>query len=67
MAIVLQLCFSPRGASTFVFVFKRRGYKKGNRVGYNMISIRTLSLFIYFTYIFYRYNYLYLEEHVMVF
>jgi hypothetical protein len=27
-----------------------RGYKKGNRVGYNMISIRTLSLLTYFTY-----------------
>jgi hypothetical protein len=27
------------------------GYNKGNRVGYDMISIRTLSLLIYFTYI----------------
>jgi hypothetical protein len=29
-----------------------RGYKQGNRVGYNMISIRALSQLIYFTYIF---------------
>jgi hypothetical protein len=28
------------------------GYKKGNRVGYNMIKIRILSLLAYFTYIF---------------
>jgi hypothetical protein len=28
-----------------------RGYKEGNRVGYNMIPIRTLSLLAYFTYI----------------
>jgi hypothetical protein len=30
----------------------RRGYKECNRVGYNMISIRTLSLLDYFIYIF---------------
>jgi hypothetical protein len=42
------------------------GYKEGNRVDYNMISIRTLSLLAYFTYIFYRYNYLCLGKHVMV-
>jgi hypothetical protein len=29
-----------------------RGYKEGNRAGYNMISIKTLSLLAYFTYIF---------------
>jgi hypothetical protein len=29
-----------------------RGYKEGNRIGYNMILIRTLSLLSYFTYIF---------------
>jgi hypothetical protein len=28
-----------------------RGYKEGNRVSYNMIPIRTLSLLAYFTYI----------------
>jgi hypothetical protein len=31
-----------------------------------MIPIRTLSLLAYFTYIFYRYNYLCLGEHVMI-
>jgi hypothetical protein len=29
-----------------------RGYKEGNRVGYNMIQIKILSLLGYFTYIF---------------
>jgi hypothetical protein len=29
-----------------------RGYKEGNQVSYNMISIRTLSLLVCFTYIF---------------
>jgi hypothetical protein len=29
-----------------------QGYKEGNRVSYNMIPIRTLSLLAYFTYIF---------------
>jgi hypothetical protein len=29
-----------------------RAYKEGNRAGYNMISIKTLSLLAYFTYIF---------------
>jgi hypothetical protein len=29
-----------------------RGYKEGNRVSYNMISIRTLSLLTYSIYIF---------------
>jgi hypothetical protein len=28
-----------------------RGYREGNRVGYNMISSMTLSLLAYFTYI----------------
>jgi hypothetical protein len=40
------------GASTPPFIFKEHGYKEGNRVGYNMISIRILSLLNYFTYIF---------------
>jgi hypothetical protein len=38
----LPLILYPRG----------REYKKSNRVGYNMISIRILSLPDYFTYIF---------------
>jgi hypothetical protein len=39
------LFFSPGGGGGV-------GYKEGNRVGYNMIPIRTLSLLAYFTYIF---------------
>jgi hypothetical protein len=35
-----------------ILLYPRRGYKECNRVGYNMISIRTLSLLVYFTYIF---------------
>jgi hypothetical protein len=37
------------GASTPPFISKGRGYKEGNRVTYNMIPIRTLSLLAYFT------------------
>jgi hypothetical protein len=29
-----------------------RGYREGKRVDYNMIPIRTLSLLVYFTYIY---------------
>jgi hypothetical protein len=29
-----------------------RGYKEGNRVGYNMIPIKIVSMLAYFTYIF---------------
>jgi hypothetical protein len=39
--VSLPLLLYPRG----------RGYKKGNRVSYNMILIITLSLLTYFTYI----------------
>jgi hypothetical protein len=42
MGVPLPLLLYPRG----------RDYKKGNRVGYNIIPIRTLSLLTYFTYIF---------------
>jgi hypothetical protein len=46
-------CYCPLwGASTPPFIFKVWGYKEGNQVSYNMISIRTLSLLTYFTYIF---------------
>jgi hypothetical protein len=38
-----------------------RGYKESNRVGYNMITVKTLS-----TCLFYRHSYLHLGEHVMV-
>jgi hypothetical protein len=40
--VPLPLLLYPRG----------RGYKEGNRVSYNMILIKTLSLLAYFTYIF---------------
>jgi hypothetical protein len=40
--VPLPLLLYPRG----------RGYKEGNRVNYNMILIKTLSLLAYFTYIF---------------
>jgi hypothetical protein len=42
----------PWGASTSPFISWGRGYKEDNRVSYNMIPIRTLSLLDYFTYIF---------------
>jgi hypothetical protein len=41
-----------RGASNSSFIYKGRDYKEGNWVNYNMILIRTLSLLVYFTYIF---------------
>jgi hypothetical protein len=41
VGVPLPLLLYPRG----------RGYKKGNRVSYNMILIITLSLLTYFTYI----------------
>jgi hypothetical protein len=42
LGVPLPLLLYPRG----------RGYKEGNRVGYNIISIRTLSLLTYFVNIF---------------
>jgi hypothetical protein len=45
---------------------KGRGYKEDNRVGYNMISIRTLSLLTYFTYISIYIPIYAKGEHVMV-
>jgi hypothetical protein len=44
------------GASTLPFISRGRGYKEHNWVGYNIIPIRTLSLLIYFTYIFININ-----------
>jgi hypothetical protein len=46
-----QLVLFSRGVSTSPFISRGRGYKDGNWVGYNMISIMTLSLLAYFTYI----------------
>jgi hypothetical protein len=45
--VPLPLLLYPRG----------RGSKEGNQVDYNMITIRTLSLLVYFKYIFYRFIY----------
>jgi hypothetical protein len=53
MTIGVLLCLSLGGCLYPSFYIQGgRGYKEGNRVGYNMISIRTLSLLAYFTYIF---------------
>jgi hypothetical protein len=47
VAVVVVLC----GVPLPLLLYPRdRGYKEGNRVGCNMISIRTLSLLVYFTY-----------------
>jgi hypothetical protein len=45
--LVLYGCLYPS-----FYIQGGRGYKKGNRVSYNIIIIRTLSLLVYFTYIF---------------
>jgi hypothetical protein len=53
MTIVLYVYVVFWGASTPPFISKGGGgYKKGNRVGYNMIPIRIIFLLAYFTYIF---------------
>jgi hypothetical protein len=52
MAIGVAVSIVLLGASTPPFIPKGgRGYKEGNRVGYNMTPTRTLSLLTYFTYI----------------
>jgi hypothetical protein len=40
------------GASTPPFISRDARLQEGNRVGYNMISIRTRSLLAYFIYFF---------------
>jgi hypothetical protein len=52
MAIGVVLKMSPVGCTYPSFYIQGGGYKEGNRVIYNMIPIRTLSLLVYFTYIF---------------
>jgi hypothetical protein len=43
----------PRGVPLPLLLYPRgRGYEEGNRVSYNMITIKNLSLLAYFTYIF---------------
>jgi hypothetical protein len=50
-----------------IYIQGGRCYKEGNRVGYNMIPIRTLSLSTCLFYIYvYRYYYLHLTEHAVV-
>jgi hypothetical protein len=49
---VLRLKLSPGVPLPLLLCPRRRGYKEGNRLGYNMITIKTLSPLAYFTYIF---------------
>jgi hypothetical protein len=49
---VVCVCYFLRCLYPSFYIQGGRGYKEVNRVGYNMISIRTLSLLVYFTYIF---------------
>jgi hypothetical protein len=44
--VVLLGCLYPS-----FYIQGGRGYKKGNRIGYNMIAIMTLSLLAYYIYI----------------
>jgi Trk-type K+ transport system membrane component len=50
--VVLALTCSLGVPLPHLLYQRARGYKEGNRVGYNMFPIRTLSLLAYFTYIF---------------
>jgi hypothetical protein len=53
VGLVLTFSSCPLGVPLHLLLYTRgRCYKEGNRVGYNMIPIRTLSLLIYFTNIF---------------
>jgi hypothetical protein len=50
---VVVLGLVPYGVPLPLLSYPRgQDYKEGNLVGYNMISIKTLSLLAYFTYIF---------------
>jgi hypothetical protein len=50
MAIGIVVVFSPwRCIYPSFYIQGGQGYKEGNRVGYNMIPIMTLSLLAYFT------------------
>jgi hypothetical protein len=53
VVLVRLVLTCPLGVSLPLLLYPRgRGYKEGNRVSYNMIPIRTLSLLAYFTNIF---------------
>jgi hypothetical protein len=49
---VICICCFLRCLYPFFYIQRGRGYKEGNQDGYNMIPVRTLSLLVYFTYIF---------------
>jgi hypothetical protein len=50
--VLVVIGLVPRWVSLPLLLYPRgRGYKEGNRVSYDMIPIRTLSLLAYFTYI----------------
>jgi hypothetical protein len=53
-ASTVVICDNDLEMSLPLFLYPRgSGYKKYIRVGYNIISIRIISLFVYFTYIIY--------------
>jgi hypothetical protein len=52
LVLTSSSCLLWVSSSSCLLYPRGRGYKEGNRVGYNTISIRTLSLLVYFTYIF---------------
>jgi quinol-cytochrome oxidoreductase complex cytochrome b subunit len=51
VVVVVYLSFVGASTPPFISGGGGWGYKECNRVGYNMILIRTLSLLAYFTYI----------------
>jgi hypothetical protein len=53
VGLVLTSSLCPLWVPLPLLLYTRgRGYKEGNRVGYNMITIMTLSLLVYFIYTF---------------
>jgi hypothetical protein len=51
--MVVLLVHVPLGVPLPLLLYpKGQSYKEGNRVSYNMITIRTLFLLTYYTYIF---------------
>jgi hypothetical protein len=67
ISVVVRLCTSFGVPLPLFLYLSGQGYKKGNRVSYDMILIRTLSLLYLFYIYFYRYNYICLEKHIMIF
>jgi hypothetical protein len=53
VGLVLTSSLCPLGVPLPLLLYPRgQDYKEGNRVSYNIIPIRTLSLLAYFTYIY---------------